>query len=500
VAIRVTQVILQVLHQGKIAQENVICNGEYLHDYTSFDGAVDSQNSIETAGSGESGLVLSGHYDLAGFTEVESTPGAGYYDLNAYVEEEGVPFSGHYTLTVLLPNDGSLTAAYDLNAFLVLDDQRYGNYDLNAYAAKTISVTSEYELQIYLLAQGLLQGVYDVNVFVDLLMHAVVSYDLNIYEQNDNVIGQGNYDLNAWEAREAALGAHYALITFAQATGYLDAESAVEVLEALNQRFGVHYDLAALETLQQFSNHSYNIEVLKLAELGIGAHWQLLVYQALNGFADATSVMNAFEAADGFADAQYGLDIYLARTGFVDGLYQLQSLLAATGYVDGTYLLDTTQELFTWVINHNTGAPSRYENYDFDAFAKLGENYLAARPDGIFLLDGDDDDGAAIDAIATIGRTDFDEPVLKRVIAAYLGLTSAGQAHITLRTDQGIENGPYKLRQQPAASTTERAKFKRGIKSRYWEFDIENVDGEDLQIKSAEFETLVLGEKRRLKK
>ncbi len=501
-AIRVTQVILQVLHAGKSPAEAPLVVGQYKHNYTAFDmhvvGAYDLEIGVELTGQ-----IAQGNYFLAGFVQHDGSAVQGTYALNAYTQHDAIAgiSQGNYTLDVYVQNENAIaSAAYSLEALIELEDRKFGHYDLLAYEAEEQVFTSEYELQVYLLAQGYTNGLYDIEVFGDLLMQAVSSYDLLIFEQNENVIGQGNYDLNAWEAREVAVGAHYALLTLQQLNGYLDAEYLLEVHELLEEKFGVHYDLDAYAQLDQFSNATYAINVLSLAEIGIGAHYSLEIYNAFNGFADATAVLNAYQQANGFTDAQYGLDIYLARTGHVDAQYLLDALVAQTGYVNGLYLLDTTQELFTWVVNQETGAPSRYEAFNFDSYAKIGQDYLAAKGDGIFLLGGDDDDGAAIDAIATIGRTDFDEPTMKRVTAAFLGLNSAGQVHLTLRTDQGVTSGPYKLRQSPTASTTERAKFKRGIKSRYWEIDIENVDGGDLQIKSAEFETIVLGEKRRLKK
>jgi len=494
-AIRVTQVILQVLHQGKSAQENAIGTLQYKHDYNALDGFVDADYAVEI-GIVREGSLLQSSYFLAGFEQQESTPLSSQYDLDAFLQQENVILQGNYTLEVLLPVDGALTSAYALNAFVILDGQHYSNYDLNAYVAKEMTFGSEYELQLFLLAEGFMNSLYSVDVYLELLMQAVSSYDLNIYVQNDNAILSSTFDLDALEAREFAIGSHYALLTFIQSDGFLDASYKVEVLKALEEKYGVNYSLNAFEQLNGFTDSRYKIEVLQLAELGFGSHYLLDIFKAFDGFVDSTAVLNAYQQANGFTDAQYGISIYLAREGFLDSAYDLQALLAANGYMDGTYLLDTTQELFAWVINHNTGAPSRYENYDFDAFAVIGEDFLAARGDGIYLLTGDDDNGADIDAIATIGRTDFEEPVLKRVTAAFLGLNSAGQAHLTIRTDQGITTGPYKLRQAPAASTTERAKFRRGIKSRYWEFDIENVLGGDLQVKSAEFETIILGEKR----
>ena len=499
-AIRVTQVILQVLHAGKSPLEAPLVVGQYKHNYTAFDmhavGSYDIDIGVELTGG-----VAQGTYFLAGFVQHDGIAQQGTYGLNAYAEFEAGLVQGNYTLDVWVPNENAVaTAAYSIEALIESTDQRYGNYDLLAFEPEEQVFTSEYSLQVYLLAQGYTNGLYDIEVFGDLLMQAVSSYDLNIYEQNENVIGQGNYDLNAWEAREAAIGAHYALLTLQELNGFLDSEYLLEVNQLLEEKFGVHYDLNAYAQLNQVSNATYAINVLSLAEAGIGAHYALEIYNAFNGFADATAVLNAYQQANGFTDAQYGLDIYLAKTGFVDAAYLLEAIEAKTGAVNGLYLLDTFQELFTWVVNQESGAPSRYEGFDFDAYAVIGQDYLAARGDGIYLLDGEDDNGTDIDAIATIGRTDFDEPVMKRVTAAFLGLNSAGQAHLTLRTDQGVTSGPYKLRQTPAASTTERAKFRRGIKSRYWEVDIENVDGGDLQLKTMELETILLGEKRRLKK
>ena len=496
-AIRVTSVALYALHTGKIALTGY-SDSQYLHSYTAFDLGVIGSYDIELGTSLEN-VVASGDYFLAGFTQHDAPILSTDYTLDAYAAKENAIISGNYEVQAFVELDGGGTVGYSLNAFITLDGVLESKYDLNAFGAANQVFHSEYQLQVFLLAQGYQDGLYDVEAYVDLLVHAVSSYDLNVFEASENAVATGAFDLDAWEAREVAAGAHYALLTFVQSTSHLTAEYALRAYEQFNQKYGVHYDLNTLQLLQGFTDQKYAINVLQLAQLNLGSHYELNIYDAFDGFFDATAVLTAYQQESGFTDGQYGISVYVAKNGFVDSQYALEALLELTGYGDGTYLLDTTQELFTWVMNHNTGAPSRYENYDFDAFAQIGQDYLAARGDGIFLLDGDDDDGTAIDALATIGRTDFDTPEMKRVTAAFLGLNSAGQAHLTLRTDQGLTSGPYQLRQTPSASTTERAKFKRGIKSRYWEVDVENVDGGDLQIKTAELETQIIKD-RRLKK
>lgn len=495
--IRVTSLSYQVLHIGKVAATSYV-ESAYDHNYDAFDMAVVAAFDVEI-GKELEGSVGQGSYFLAGFERFDGPVFSTDYDIESYEELEGGVASGYYSLEVWEQKEGSRTHAYTISAFVEYEDFREGYYALNAFEPNTAYVNSKYGLDVYLINQGYVNGLYDIEVYTDLLAQAISSYDLLTYQQADAPIVDGTFDLDAWEAREAAVGAHWALLTFLQSTGYADSENIIEAFEQAQAKLGFHYDLNALLALQQGFDGAYDVSVYTLAQLGFIGEYALDIYEAFSGFADATHLLNAFEARDQKSVHSYGIDIYLASTGAVDGTYLLEALQAATGKVVGTYLLDATEELFTWVINQETGAPSRYENYNFNAYAQIGESYLAASADGIYLLDGDDDNGANIDAIATVGRTDFDAPEMKRVTAAYLGLNSSGQAHLTLRTDQGQTSGPYKLRQSPEASTTERAKFKRGIKSRYWEFDIQNVDGGDLQIKSAEFETAVI-RNRRLKK
>ena len=175
-----------------------------------------------------------------------------------------------------------------------------------------------------------------------------------------------------------------------------------------------------------------------------------------------------------------------------DAMYDLFTLLQAQGWMDSEYLLDATDAVYTWVQNQNTGAPSRYENHDFHSFAKLGPDYLGARDDGIYLLDAADDQGTDIDAIASTGRLDFGSTRAKRVLAAYIGLSSSGQMHLTLRTDGGKTTGPFQLRVPSTGAQVERTKLQKGIKSRYWEFDIENVLGSASEIDEIELDVIEL--------
>ena len=494
-AIRVTQTFLRVLHTGKVGLTG-FANGFYDHAYEAYDMSVIASWDVEIGTTLEAKMFTSSYF-LAGFEQQENVAFSSTYDTEASVASGG-QVSGTYRLNAYELINGALTGEYQLEAFIELTGGQFGTYDLEAYEAADVVLNSEYDLQVYLLQQGFATGMYDVEVYTDFLMKLVGTYDYLTFEQQEQNVLTGAYDLNAWEAQEQAMIGYYALNTFLASTSYLDTAATIEVYEALQLRYGIHYDLEALLALQSALNGRYQVLTYAQAEQKIGASYDLLVYEALNGFIDGHAALNTFQAANAEFGAHYGISVYVAATGFLDGTHDLEALLALTGYSDATYLLDTTQVLYTWVVNQNTGAPARYENYDFDAFAKMGEDYLGARGDAIYLLDGDDDAGADIDALATIGLTDLEEPLLKRVTAAYLGVSSSGQIHLTLTTDQAVVSGPYELRQPSVGHKTERSKFKRGIKSRYWQVDIENADGDDVKIDGLELETEVTG--RRLKK
>jgi hypothetical protein len=495
-AIRVTHVQVEVLLTGPTMAQ-MASTSAYDHDYEAGDMAFVTQYNIETGLTLE-GPVGGGAYFLAGFVQHDGPAFQGSHSLEAYLQQENAIGSAKYTLNVYTGETGAPGATYALNAFVVLDDVRGMRYDLNAYEAENQVFQTQYDLDAYLIANGLMNGAYSVDVYTDLLMQLVSSYDILSFEQVDAPVGLGTYDLNAWELREQASIATYALNVFKASTGYLDTESAIEAFVALEKKYGVHYDLNAFASLTGFSDTSYAVEVLTSAQMKFITAYDLLVYEMFDGLHDSVYALNAYQAADGFTDGQYGISVFVGSTGYADSSYLLEALVAQTGAFDGTYLLDTFQELYTWVINQNTGAPARYENYDFDAFAVIGQNYLGARGDGIYLLDGDDDEGTEIDAIATTANTDLEESKLKRVTGAYLGVQSSGQVHLTLRTDQNQESGPYRLRQSPDTQTTERAKFRRGIRTRYVQVDMEDTDGEDVKIDTLELEASVVT--RRLKK
>jgi len=83
-----------------------------------------------------------------------------------------------------------------------------------------------------------------------------------------------------------------------------------------------------------------------------------------------------------------------------------------------------------WVVNMDTGASSQYDNYGYNSFFERDGQYYGVADDGIYLLDGDDDEGDDIDALIEFGRSslyDVDGNRInrkKKIVNVYVGVSS----------------------------------------------------------------------------
>jgi hypothetical protein len=79
-----------------------------------------------------------------------------------------------------------------------------------------------------------------------------------------------------------------------------------------------------------------------------------------------------------------------------------------------------------YAMHTKVGAVTDFENFQFNSYAHRGHTYLAATPEGIFDLQGDADDGVAIDAELRKLDVDLASFHHKRVTDAYLHLHASG--------------------------------------------------------------------------
>lgn len=141
----------------------------------------------------------------------------------------------------------------------------------------------------------------------------------------------------------------------------------------------------------------------------------------------------------------------------------------------------------TWALNTRTGAVTEYENYDFNSFANLGVHYLGASADGLYALDGDDDDGTPTIARLKSGYAQFGGSRFTAFKAAYLGIRGDGNIYLKLDTADG-RSYTYKTVIQDQQTT--KVRLGKGLRARYFAFEL-TTEGQDFDLDNVEFIPMV---------
>ena len=146
------------------------------------------------------------------------------------------------------------------------------------------------------------------------------------------------------------------------------------------------------------------------------------------------------------------------------------------------------------VFSMNIGrqALTTYENYAFNSFAKYNGKFLGASDAGVFILTGADDDGTAINAVFRTGMTDFDTSYQKRASRLYLGYRADGDVTTRVITDETDVHGYLLHATSNAGLHGAHVPVGKGIKARYWQFELQNVAGSDFELDSLEVKPIVL--------
>lgn len=139
----------------------------------------------------------------------------------------------------------------------------------------------------------------------------------------------------------------------------------------------------------------------------------------------------------------------------------------------------------TWVINADTLASSRYEDYSFNSYAVIDGVAFGANSDGLFRLTGADDAGQPIRASVNFGSTNFRSQQIKRPENAYLGVSSTGTLY--LRVTVNGQQYLYEARRSDNFMTTQRVDLGKGLRGVYTAFEIYNHDGCDFELNTATF-------------
>ena len=139
-----------------------------------------------------------------------------------------------------------------------------------------------------------------------------------------------------------------------------------------------------------------------------------------------------------------------------------------------------------FVMNLSHFGVTEYNNFPFNSFCDYHGTgtYIGASEEGIFLLDGDDDNGVGIEAVIQTGTEDLWDKVMKRLREGW-AVKRGGPISVQLILDEGrLPPVTRPLETVRGVSGEERAKFPRGLKNRFVSFVIRNSGGNDFSLES----------------
>jgi hypothetical protein len=138
----------------------------------------------------------------------------------------------------------------------------------------------------------------------------------------------------------------------------------------------------------------------------------------------------------------------------------------------------------TWTINARTGAVTEYENYEFNSFARFGQMYIGADSEGIYELNGCNDEGSAIIARVRSGLAQLTGSRFTMLRDAYLGIRGNGSYVLRVTTGDG-QSYDYSFDIDDSMKTT-RVQLGKGMRARYIAFELIST-GSDFDLESVEF-------------
>src|SRR3990167_4823396 len=132
----------------------------------------------------------------------------------------------------------------------------------------------------------------------------------------------------------------------------------------------------------------------------------------------------------------------------------------------------------TWVLNVRKGALTEYSGFSFNSFAKFNGAVLACGPSGVFVLGTQDTDaGTAITGKYRTGLYGDDSAWVSRVPRAFLAGSQSGDLRFRVITTEGGTREYNVQWNKISGYTQRRIPIGKGIKSRWFQYEVEGVDG-----------------------
>lgn len=151
-----------------------------------------------------------------------------------------------------------------------------------------------------------------------------------------------------------------------------------------------------------------------------------------------------------------------------------------------------------WVMNTKTLGATQYTNFAFNSFAEIVPNlYTGCKKDGLYELNGTDDNGTPIDLEIRTGLMQIGDGKEARVPYAYVGARTNGKLVMKVVEGEDPEGGlneywyNVEVRQMTSTRTT-RSKLGKGLAAVWWQFALSNFRGSTLELAQLKLYPVIL--------
>lgn len=253
-------------------------------------------------------------------------------------------------------------------------------------------------------------------------------------------------------------------------------------------------------TAEGLANPAFDAQAADLVELAATA----TAIGTLLASAEATLAASA-DAAGAVAMTAVIDDTLLADAAALSQLTAFQAVTA--GLAIGLTLQIGDEVFFAYVLHPQpidragTRPITEYRSFPFNSFSdEEAGRWYAAGAGGVYLLEGEDDAGAPIEAWVRSGLLAFGSASNKRMQQVFLVTTAETTAETGLFLKIVSQNAAgavveewYAWEEAPASPvTTTRARIAAGLKSVHWQYELRNIGGAPFGVKELRFHPLLL--------
>lgn len=163
----------------------------------------------------------------------------------------------------------------------------------------------------------------------------------------------------------------------------------------------------------------------------------------------------------------------------------LQSVMSARSLTG-----DDAAGMTVWAMNAATTGTTRYENFPFNSMARFKGKHYGASSQGLFLLDGLDDDGESVVASINFGNMNFGTLARKSLPYVYIGV--AADARVMLKVVADGETYYYDVRNTTELLEPQRFELGRGLRAAYYDLTLISDEGALFELADIEFTPVAL--------